>query len=134
MVAMVLCLQPGQKVDDYWEPGKALLQDPTRFLESLFKYDKDNIPDDVIKRIQPYIDDEAFQPAAIAKVSHTGGKNKGKRFKYACVCVRACVLVHMCVCVHACVCVCVRACVGVGVHRCMHCVCVCVGEGEGNVW
>ena len=58
-------------MDDYWEPGKALLQDPTRFLESLFKYDKDNIPDDVIKRIQPYIDDEAFQPAAIAKVSHT---------------------------------------------------------------
>ena len=74
MVAMVLCLQPGQKVDDYWEPGKALLQDPTRFLESLFKYDKDNIPDDVIKRIQPYIDDEGFQPAAIAKVSHTMGE------------------------------------------------------------
>lgn len=111
MVAMVLCLQPGQKVDDYWEPGKALLQDPTRFLESLFKYDKDNIPDDVIKRIQPYIDDEAFQPAAIAKVSHTGGKNKGKRFKYACVC--AC----MCACAYVRVfaCMCVRACMGVGV-------------------
>lgn len=46
-----------------------MLQDPTKFLESLFKYDKDNIPDDVIKKIQPYIDDEAFQPAAIAKVS-----------------------------------------------------------------
>ncbi|XP_076467072.1 dynein axonemal heavy chain 1-like isoform X2 [Babylonia areolata] len=61
--------KPGQKVDDYWEPGKALLQDPTKFLEGLFKYDKDNIPDDVIKKIQPYIDDEAFQPAAIAKVS-----------------------------------------------------------------
>lgn len=30
----------GQKVDDYWEPGKALLQDPTKFLESLFKYDR----------------------------------------------------------------------------------------------
>lgn len=30
----------GTKVDDYWEPGKALLQDPTKFLESLFKYDK----------------------------------------------------------------------------------------------
>lgn len=32
--------KPGEKVDDYWEPGKALLQDPTKFLESLFKYDK----------------------------------------------------------------------------------------------
>ena len=30
----------GTKVDDYWEPGKALLQDPTKFLEGLFKFDK----------------------------------------------------------------------------------------------
>ncbi|XP_008570797.1 PREDICTED: dynein heavy chain 1, axonemal [Galeopterus variegatus] len=61
--------RPGSKVDDYWEPGKALLQDPGRFLESLFKFDKDNIGDVVIKAIQPYIDNEEFQPAAIAKVS-----------------------------------------------------------------
>lgn len=61
--------QPGTKIDDYWEPGKALLVDPTKFLESLFKYDKDNIPDSVIQKIQPYIDDENFTPAAIAKVS-----------------------------------------------------------------
>lgn len=32
--------QVGTKVDDYWEPGKALLQDPGKFLEGLFKYDK----------------------------------------------------------------------------------------------
>ena len=61
-------LQPGQKIDDYWDVGKAQLNEPSKFLESLFKYDKDNIPDDAIKRIQPYIDDEAFTPAAIAKV------------------------------------------------------------------
>ncbi|XP_019331155.1 dynein axonemal heavy chain 1 [Alligator mississippiensis] len=61
--------KPGSKVDDYWEPGKGLLQDPGKFLESLFKYDKDNIADAVIKAIQPYIDSEEFQPAAIAKVS-----------------------------------------------------------------
>lgn len=30
----------GEKVDDYWDAGKALLQDPGKFLESLFKYDK----------------------------------------------------------------------------------------------
>ncbi|XP_048578532.1 dynein axonemal heavy chain 1-like isoform X2 [Nematostella vectensis] len=59
----------GTKVDDYWEPGKALLQDPGKFIESLFKYDKDNIPDAVITKIQPYIDMEDFTPAAIAKVS-----------------------------------------------------------------
>ncbi|XP_023393798.1 dynein heavy chain 1, axonemal [Pteropus vampyrus] len=61
--------RPGSKVDDYWEPGKGLLQDPGRFLESLFKFDKDNIGEAVIKAIQPYIDNEEFQPAAIAKVS-----------------------------------------------------------------
>ncbi|XP_072521546.1 dynein axonemal heavy chain 1 [Salminus brasiliensis] len=61
--------KPGTKVDDYWEPGKGLLQDPGKFLESLFKFDKDNIPDSVIKLVQPYIDNEEFQPASIAKVS-----------------------------------------------------------------
>ncbi|XP_064422227.1 dynein axonemal heavy chain 1 [Latimeria chalumnae] len=61
--------KPGTKVDDYWEPGKGLLQDPGKFLENLFKFDKDNIPDAVIKGIQPYIDNDEFQPAAIAKVS-----------------------------------------------------------------
>lgn len=30
----------GEKVDDYWDAGKSLLQDPGKFLESLFKYDK----------------------------------------------------------------------------------------------
>ncbi|NXL44771.1 DYH1 protein, partial [Podilymbus podiceps] len=59
----------GSKVDDYWEPGRGLLQDPGKFLDSLFKYDKDNIADTVIKAIQPYIDSEEFQPDAIAKVS-----------------------------------------------------------------
>ena len=36
--------KPGSKVDDYWEPGKGLLQDPGRFLESLFKFDKVCVP------------------------------------------------------------------------------------------
>ncbi|XP_060766195.1 dynein axonemal heavy chain 1 [Neoarius graeffei] len=61
--------KPGTKVDDYWEPGKGLLQDPGKFLDSLLKFDKDNIPDAVIKMLQPYIDNEEFQPASIAKVS-----------------------------------------------------------------
>ncbi|XP_061731227.1 dynein axonemal heavy chain 1 [Nerophis ophidion] len=61
--------KPGTKVDDYWENGKVLLQDPGKFLDSLFNYDKDNIPEKVISLVQPYIDNEEFQPAAIAKVS-----------------------------------------------------------------
>eukprot|EP00106_Octopus_bimaculoides_P020122 XP_014787564.1 PREDICTED: dynein heavy chain 1, axonemal-like [Octopus bimaculoides] len=61
--------KPGSKVDDYWEPGKALLQDPGKFLESLLKYDKENIPEETIKKISPYMEDEAFTPHAISKVS-----------------------------------------------------------------
>ncbi len=61
--------KPGTKIDDYWEPGKALLTDPQKFLDSLFLYDKDNIPESVIQKIEPYINSEAFQPSAIAKVS-----------------------------------------------------------------
>ncbi|XP_026131005.1 dynein heavy chain 1, axonemal isoform X1 [Carassius auratus] len=59
----------GEKVDDYWDAGKSILQDPGKFLDSLFKYDKENIPDSVIKQVQPYIDNPEFQPESIAKVS-----------------------------------------------------------------
>jgi dynein heavy chain, axonemal len=30
---------------NYWEPAKKLLNDPSKFLDSLFGYDKDNIPE-----------------------------------------------------------------------------------------
>nr|WAW84827.1 axonemal dynein heavy chain 1 [Halisarca dujardinii] len=59
----------GTKVDDYWDNGKIMLQDPPKFLKSLFDYDKDNIQDAVIQKIQPYIDNEEFMPEAIARVS-----------------------------------------------------------------
>ncbi|KAJ8259834.1 hypothetical protein GJAV_G00174010 [Gymnothorax javanicus] len=78
--------KPGTKVDDYWEPGKGLLQDPGKFLEGLFKFDKDNIPDAVIKSVQPYIDNEEFQPESIAKVS--------KACKSICQWVRAMHIYH----------------------------------------
>ena len=61
--------KPGVKIDDYWEVGKAALQEPQKFLDSLYKYDRDNIPDSVISKIQPYIDNPDFTPEAIAKVS-----------------------------------------------------------------
>lgn len=37
-------------------------------IKLLFHF-KDNIPDPVIQKIQPYIDNEDFQPANIAKVN-----------------------------------------------------------------
>ena len=61
--------RPGGKVADYWEPSKKLLNDPTRFLDSLMTFDRDNISEGVIKRIEPYIQMESFTPEAISKVS-----------------------------------------------------------------
>ncbi|MEQ2160813.1 hypothetical protein GOODEAATRI_003254, partial [Goodea atripinnis] len=73
-------LVPGEKPDtsfqEYLEPAKRLLQEPSNFLESLYNYDKvdhidviqDNIPDDVIRSVQPYIDHEEFQPASIIRI------------------------------------------------------------------
>jgi dynein heavy chain len=62
--------QPGKKIDDYWEAGKKeLLTDAKTFIDSLKSFDKDHIPDKVIKGIQPFIDDENFTPKAIEKAS-----------------------------------------------------------------
>lgn len=61
--------KPGTKVDDYTEPARNLLNDPGKFLESLFAYDKENIPDSVIQKIEPFINSDKFTPAAIAQVS-----------------------------------------------------------------
>jgi len=46
---------------DYWETAqKYLLKQPKLLLETLKKYDKDNIPDKVIEQITPYIEREDF--------------------------------------------------------------------------
>lgn len=61
--------KPGEKIDDYWPVATPLLGNPKKFLESLFGYDKENIPDAIIKKIKPYIDNPAFTPENIKKVS-----------------------------------------------------------------
>ena len=43
------------QIANYWEPAKKLLNDPSKFLESLLSYDKDNISDSIIKKVEPYI-------------------------------------------------------------------------------
>ncbi|KAI8999183.1 dynein heavy chain and region D6 of dynein motor-domain-containing protein [Gaertneriomyces semiglobifer] len=59
----------GKKVDDYWEPGKALLADPQKFLDSLINFEKDNISETTIQKIKPYIDSPEFQVSVISRVS-----------------------------------------------------------------
>lgn len=55
----------GKKIPDYWEASGKLLADPTIFLDSLLNFDKDNIPDAVIEKIEPFIEMEAFTPTQV---------------------------------------------------------------------
>ncbi|OQR83181.1 sporangia induced dynein heavy chain [Achlya hypogyna] len=62
--------KPGKKIADFWDVAqKVVLANANKFLESLMTFDKDNIPDAVIAKVQPYIDDPNFTPEAIEKSS-----------------------------------------------------------------
>jgi len=52
-------------VVDYWDVGKRLLSDPSRFLESLIGYDPENIPESIERRISPYMTNENFLPERV---------------------------------------------------------------------
>lgn len=60
-------------VEDYWGPSKKILGD-MKFLESLLEFDKDNIPEAVIKKLTTKIlTDENFDPDKI-KVASTAAE------------------------------------------------------------
>eukprot|EP00741_Cyanophora_paradoxa_P012299 tig00000169_g11885.t1 len=61
----------GKKIDDYWGPAQKLLSDlgPDKFKEELINFDKDNIPKDVIQKVDPICADPTFEPNEIRKVS-----------------------------------------------------------------
>lgn len=61
-----VCILLGSKPD--WATSKTLLGDGN-FLKNLQNYDKDNIPEQKIKRIKPYMDNPKFVPEEVAKVS-----------------------------------------------------------------
>lgn len=61
---------PMKKVDDYMTIVKTqVINDPARFLDNLFTFDKENIKEATIKKVQPYIDNPDFKPEVISKVS-----------------------------------------------------------------
>ena len=51
-----------------WETAKRVLGE-SGFMKSLLDFDKDHIPDAVIKRLHKYIDNPEFTPEAVAKQS-----------------------------------------------------------------
>ena len=62
---------PTKKIDDYFGPASKMLNDlgPDKFKQQLIDFDKDNIPEAVIKLIDPVCALEEFTPEAIVKVS-----------------------------------------------------------------
>ena len=62
---------PTKKIDDYFGPASKMLNDlgPDKFKQALIDFDKDNIPESVIKLIDPVCELEEFAPEAIVKVS-----------------------------------------------------------------
>jgi dynein heavy chain len=59
-----------KKINDYFTPAKLhLFKDAKKFIATLMEFDKDNIPDDVIHKIEPYIVRPDFTPDAVAKAS-----------------------------------------------------------------
>ncbi|VEN45683.1 unnamed protein product, partial [Callosobruchus maculatus] len=61
--------RPGEKLLDYWEPGRNMLADPGAFLTSLMNFDKDSITEDMIEKLKKYVEDPLFTPAKISKIS-----------------------------------------------------------------
>ncbi|XP_068083304.1 dynein axonemal heavy chain 7 [Anabrus simplex] len=59
----------GKMIEDYWGPSKRVLGD-MKFLESLINYDKDNIPEKIIKVLEAkYLTDENFDPDKVKTAS-----------------------------------------------------------------
>eukprot|EP00615_Pteridomonas_danica_P016588 CAMPEP_0114385844 /NCGR_PEP_ID=MMETSP0102-20121206/6268_1 /TAXON_ID=38822 ORGANISM="Pteridomonas danica, Strain PT" /NCGR_SAMPLE_ID=MMETSP0102 /ASSEMBLY_ACC=CAM_ASM_000212 /LENGTH=3026 /DNA_ID=CAMNT_0001542557 /DNA_START=949 /DNA_END=10026 /DNA_ORIENTATION=- len=73
---------PGKKINDYFKSAKNhLLGKAEKLLSDMQDYDKDNIPDKIIRQIKPHIEDPNFTPQAIEKAS--------KACKAMCMWVRA---------------------------------------------
>ena len=61
-----VCILKGEKTD--WDSAKKMMGD-TKFLPSLFDFDKDNIAEAKIKKLQKYISNEDFNPDSVGRVS-----------------------------------------------------------------
>lgn len=61
-----VCILKQEKAD--WDTAKRVLGD-SGFMRSLVEFDKDHIPDAVIKKLRKYTDSPDFTPEAVAKQS-----------------------------------------------------------------
>ena len=54
-----------------WASAKQVLGDG-QFLKRLYDYDKDTIPDSLVRKLKKYIDNPKFTPDEVMKVSKVG--------------------------------------------------------------
>ena len=64
-----VCILLGVKAD--WNTAKMLIGE-TQFMQKLMDFDKDNIPEQVTKRVRRYIDNPKFIPDEVGKISRIG--------------------------------------------------------------
>ena len=57
-----------------WADCRKLVADPQRLLDAMRDFDRDNIPDKVISKLQPYIENEMFNPNNMQKISSEAGQ------------------------------------------------------------
>ncbi len=76
-------VQLGKKLPDYWDASTKMLTDPTIFLDSLLNFDKENIPESVIQKIEPYIAMESFTPEQVQWKSFLGGVGAHIQYRWS---------------------------------------------------
>jgi len=60
----------GKPAWDYWEVAKkSVMSDTNTFIDRLLNYDKENMKETVIEKMQPYIKDKNFRPEVVKSVS-----------------------------------------------------------------
>ncbi|XP_065217396.1 dynein beta chain, ciliary [Planococcus citri] len=69
--AVMVLLAPNGKIpkDRSWKAAKIMMAKVDAFLDSLINYDKENIHPEIIKAIQPYLNDAEFEPEYIRSKS-----------------------------------------------------------------
>jgi dynein heavy chain len=59
---------PSQKILDFWDVSKKqVLNNPDELLKQLFDFDKDNIPDKIIRDVAPLMEKDEFLPENVKK-------------------------------------------------------------------
>ncbi|XP_064007233.1 dynein axonemal heavy chain 9-like isoform X1 [Pogoniulus pusillus] len=71
LAAVLVLLAPGGRIpkDRSWKAAKGAMARADSFLDTLVRFDKENIPESCLKALQPYLQDPEFQPELVGSKS-----------------------------------------------------------------